>query len=78
MPGMDLRIGGGIRSSVQLPATSQPAPRTAAEAAFGGSASASAPSRVEIFKPNDAFGISFWWGVAALAGLLIIRHSLPG
>ena len=46
-------------------------------AAFGPGYTTSAPTMGSALTPNDAFGISFWLGVGAIALLVFIRHSLP-
>lgn len=80
MSGLSLHIGGTGSAAVGVPASSPfstaPSPKTVQEAAYGsGSGLAAAPGR-GLF-PNDATGIAFWSGVAGVAFLMFIRHSLP-
>lgn len=77
MPGLNFRTYGGV--SVRPQAATAPQASTVTAAAFGpgygsdGGDQGLGPALV----PNDAFGVSFWIGVAAIAGLIFIRHSLP-
>lgn len=77
MSGLQLGIGGGVRAVPITPAVATPAPQTISEAAFGPNVSASAPSAASALAPNDAAGIALWSGVAGVALLLVVRHSLP-
>lgn len=79
MPGIQLRSFGGVSTRMQ-PATSAPDASQASSvtaAAFGPGYTTSAPSTGSALMPNDAFGITFWVGVGALALLVFIRQSLP-
>ena len=75
MPGLNLRAYGGVSARPQADTAPQASSVTAA--AFGPGYSTGAPSTGQALAPNDAFGVSFWLGVAAIAGLVLIRHSLP-
>lgn len=79
MPGIQLRTFGGVSARPQAttasPDTAQVTSVTAA--AFGPGYTTSAPDMGSALTPDDAFGISFWLGVGALALLVFIRHSLP-
>lgn len=75
MPGLNLRTYGGVSARPQ--ATTAPASASVTAAAFGPGFTSSAPSTAQALAPNDAFGISFWIGVAAVAALVFIRHTLP-
>lgn len=77
MAGLDLMAGGRVRASAGVGPASSPAPATVTQAAFGPSASSSPPRRAATLMPNDAFGITLVTGVAGVALLLIVRHSLP-
>lgn len=79
MPGIALRTFGGVGARVQ-PTTSAASSQQATSvtaAAFGPGYASSAPSAGAALAPDDAFGISFWLGVGAIALLVFIRHSLP-
>lgn len=79
MPGIQLRSFGGVSARTQAvtsaPDSGQASSVTAA--AFGPGYTTSAPSTTQALLPNDAFGISFWLGVGAIALLVFIRQSLP-
>lgn len=75
MPGLNFRTYGGVSARPQ--ATTAPAVSSVTSAAFGPGYTSSAPSTGQALFPNDAFGISFWIGVAAVVGLVFIRHTLP-
>ena len=79
MHGIQLRTFGGVSNRMQAttaaPSSDQATSVTAA--AFGPGYTTSAPSMGAALTPNDAFGISFWLGVGAIALLVFIRHSLP-
>lgn len=77
MPGLNLRAYGGVSARPQ--ATTAPQASTVTSAAFGPGygGDASQQGTAAALTPNDAFGVSFWIGVAAIAGLIFIRHSLP-
>lgn len=75
--GLNLGVGGRVGAFASIPGSTTPAPQTVTQAAFGTSPSASTGSRVAAVVPNDATGIAFWCGVVGIAGLLLIRHSLP-
>ena len=76
MPGLNFRTYGGVSARTQADTAPQASSVTAA--AFGpGYSSGSSQGGTAALAPNDAFGISFWIGVAAVAGLVLIRHSLP-
>lgn len=79
MPGLALRTFGGV-SARATPSTSAPNAGQATSvtaAAFGPGYTTSAPSTGAALTPDDAFGVSFWLGVAAIGILVFIRHSLP-
>lgn len=79
MPGIALRTFGGASARLQptTAAPSQDQVTSVTAAAFGPGYATSAPDMGSALMPNDAFGISFWLGVGALALLVFIRHSLP-
>jgi hypothetical protein len=45
--------------------------------AFGPGVTTPQPSSADALAPNDGFGIAVWTGIAAVALLVLIRHSLP-
>lgn len=77
MPGLNLRAYGGVSARPQ--ATTAPQAATVTAAAFGPGYGADSGDQGmgAALTPNDAFGVSFWIGVLAIAGLIFIRHSLP-
>ena len=75
MPGLNLRAYGGVSARPQ--AATAPNASSVTAAAFGPGYSSAPPSTSSALAPNDAFGVTFWLGVAAIAGLVLIRHSLP-
>jgi hypothetical protein len=76
MPGLNLGTFGGVSARPQ--ATTAPQPATSVtSAAFGPGYSVAPPSTTSALIPNDPFGISFWIGIAAVAGLVYLRHTLP-
>ena len=76
MPGLNFRTYGGVSARTQ--ADTAPEVSSVTAAAFGpGYSDGSAQGGGSALVPNDAFGISFWIGVAAIAGLVLVRHSLP-
>jgi hypothetical protein len=76
MPGLNLGTFGGV-SGRRQPTTAPQAATSATAAAFGPGYSTAAPTMGSALVPNDPFGISFWLGVLAIAGLIYIRHTLP-
>jgi len=79
MPGIQLRTFGGVsaRSQATTSAPSMDSTTSVTAAAFGPGYASSAPSMGSALAPDDAFGVSFWLGVAAIGVLIFIRHSLP-
>lgn len=77
MPGLNLRTYGGVSARTQADTAPQSSSVTAAAFGPGYSNGSSSQGMGAALTPNDAFGISFWIGVAAIAGLVLIRHSLP-
>jgi hypothetical protein len=76
MPGLNLGTFGGVAARPQ--ATTAPNQATSVTAAaFGPGYTVSGPSTSSALAPNDAFGISFWLGIGAIAALAYIRHTLP-
>jgi hypothetical protein len=76
VPGMNLGTYGGVTRRPQ--ATTAPVRATSVtSAAFGPGYTAAGPSTGASLKPDDAFGVAFWVGVASIAGLAYIRHTLP-
>lgn len=74
MAGLNL----GIMATKGNGYTSASTPQTATEAGFGtGATMSGTPNGLSACTPNDPFGVALWWGVGALALLLVIRHSLP-
>ena len=49
------------------------------QAAFspGMTPTVTAPGGMSALHPGTPFGMSFWWGCAAIGLLAFIRHSLP-
>lgn len=88
MPGMDLGTslharlstagtggpGGGTSPGVPVTAVG---PATVSTAAFGSGYSGQPQSTASLLHPGKPLGLAFWVGVAALAGLVLIHHSLP-
>ena len=58
-------------------ASSYRAPVTVAQAAFGPGASSAAPGTADLLHPGQPVGLAFWTGVASIAALVFIRHTLP-
>ena len=79
MPGINLRTFGGISARTQATTSAASPGQTTSvtAAAFGPDYTTSAPSMGSALTPDDAFGVSFWLGVGAIALLIFIRHSLP-
>lgn len=78
MPGLNLGVFGGVKTSAGSGFSNASPDATASAKAFGqGYTAAGSPSTQQALTPNDPFGIAFWGGVAAVALLLVIRHSLP-
>lgn len=79
MPGIQLRTFGGVsaRSQATTSAASPAQATSVTAAAFGPGYMSGAPSTSAALAPDDAFGVSFWLGVGAIALLIFIRHSLP-
>ena len=76
MPGLNLGTYGGVSARPQ--ATTSPGPATSVtSAAFGPGYSVAQPNTGTALMPNDAFGIGFWVGVASIAALAYLRHTLP-
>jgi len=76
VPGINLGTFGGTRPAPQ--ATTAPSRATSVtSAAFGPGYSTRGPSAASALAPNDAFGIGFWLGVASIAALVYLRHTLP-
>jgi hypothetical protein len=80
MAGLALKVGGfGGVGATSSPAYGTPdSYATVTQAAFGPGATVQAPTTKDCLMPNDGFGVAFWVGVAAVAALVLIRHSLPG
>jgi hypothetical protein len=76
VPGLQLGTFGGVSQRTQAVTAPQPA-TSVTSAAFGPGYSVAGPSNSKALVPNDAFGIGFWLGVFAIAGLVYIRHTLP-
>jgi hypothetical protein len=76
VPGLQLGTFGGVSQRTQPVTAPQPS-TSVTSAAFGPGYTASPPSTGKALIPNDAFGISFWLGVGAIAGLWYLRHTLP-
>jgi len=73
---MNLGTFGGVAQRAQK--TTAPMPATSVtQAAFGPGYSSGSTSTAAALAPNDAFGIGFWLGVAAIAALVYLRHTLP-
>jgi hypothetical protein len=77
MPGLRLGTFGGVAAAPQM--TTAPNQATSVtQAAFGPGYAMSPPSMGSALAPNDAGGIVFWTGVGGMAGLVYLRHTLPG
>jgi len=76
MPGMNLGTFGGVATRPQKTTAPQPA-TSVTSAAFGPGYTVASPSTASALVPNDAFGIGFWLGLAAIAALVYLRHTLP-
>jgi len=72
-----LKLYGGVSAAAPQSYTGAQQPSSVASAAFGPGYSTTAPSTGAALAPNDAFGMSFWAGVAAIALLVFIRQTLP-
>lgn len=78
MPGLNLNAGAQVRVTGPTIGNGGPAPQTVTQAAFGpGFSQTGQPSTRSVLMPNDPFGLALWVGIAAVAGLLFIRYSLP-
>lgn len=78
MAGLNLNAGAQVRVSAPTIGNGGPPPQTVTQAAFGpGFTTTGRPSSTSALSPNDPFGMALWVGVAAVAGLLFIRYSLP-
>ena len=79
MAGLSLRVGGFGGVGTTAPPAMAPASSydTVTAQAFGPGATVPEPSSADVLAPNDGFGIAVWSGVAAVALLVLIRHSLP-
>ncbi len=76
MPGLSLRTGLGGGAAVGV--TGNGPPSSVAQQAYGPTATASSgTSRASALSPTRPFGLSLWVSVAAVVGLVVIRHSLP-
>jgi len=69
--------GMGVHGIVSGSAYTTSTPGSVNQAAFGTDATRAVPSKADIFKPNDGFGIAFWLGVGAIGLLVLVRRSLP-
>lgn len=79
MPGLHLNVNGGVSTSGGNGFSSAGNGASATAKAFGQAYSDSgSPSTTQALTPNDPFGVAFWGGVACVALLVLIRHSLPG
>lgn len=76
MPGLNLRGYGGVAAYGTQGNTTNNQPSVTA-AAFGSGYSAPQQSAKSALTPNDAGGMLFWAGLAGLAILVFVRHSLP-
>lgn len=75
MAGLNFGTYGGVKVGAS---SSNTAPSTVTEAAFGpGYTSASPDGLGAALTPNDAFGHAFWLGIVAIGLLVFIRQSLP-
>jgi hypothetical protein len=80
MPGINLRSFGGVSARTQASTSAPdvgPQVSSVTAAAFGPGYTSAAPSASSALTPDDAFGLSFWLGIGAIALLIFIRQSLP-
>lgn len=79
MPGLQLNVNGGVKATGGNGfSPTVPSNASATQKGFGqGYTAAGVPSTASALAPNDAFGVAFWGGIAALVLLLVVRHSLP-
>jgi hypothetical protein len=68
---------GGVGATAPPAMGTQDNYNTVTAAAFGPGVTVQPESAGSCLMPNDGFGLAFWVGVAAVAALVIIRHSLP-
>lgn len=80
MAGLALKVGGfGGVGTTSSPAYGTPTSyNTVTAAAFGPGVTMPMDSAADALDPTDGFGVAFWTGVACVAALVLIRHSLPG
>lgn len=82
MAGLNLYAGGfgGVKGATAPQygsAQSYASGASASSAAFGGPFTTPTLSTGQILKPDDGFGLAVWLGVASVAGLVLLRSSLP-
>ena len=79
MAGLNLGVGGfgGVGTTSQPQWGTSTNYGSVSAAAFGPGATIPTQSAADALTPNDGFGVATWVGVAAVAGLILIRHSLP-
>ena len=80
MAGLNLRVGGfgGVNTaSTPQYGTAQSYDNVTA-AAFGPGYTVPTGNAMSALSPSEPTGLALWVGIAALAGLVAIRYSLPG
>jgi hypothetical protein len=50
---------------------------TASNAAFGSGFTTPTPTAASTMSPKNPHGLAFWIGIASVAGLVMLRRSLP-
>jgi hypothetical protein len=76
MPGMQIGTGLRFRASTADTAGSSNT-GTVDYAAFSPGSTQAPQTRAQALHPGTPQGLTFWVGVASLAALALIRHSLP-
>jgi hypothetical protein len=82
MAGLNLYAGGfGGVGSAQAPqygsAQSYSSGMSAGNAAFAGPSTNPVPTMGQAISPTHGFGLAVWLGIGAVAGLVVLRNSLP-
>lgn len=82
MGGLNLSVGGfGGTSPVTAPqygsAQSYSSGVSATSAAFGGDFTTPTMSTGQVNSPKNPYGLAVWIGIGSVAGLYLLRRSLP-
>jgi hypothetical protein len=77
--GLALRVGGfgGVGSTGNADYGTQTGYDSVTQQAFGPGVTLPAATVGSALSPTDPVGAAFWIGVASVALLVVIRHSLP-